>query len=242
MSVKFLSLDTEISDVFELKPGEDLLKYAPFHIAVAATVDCAGNQRLWHSADERGTPCTSMERGKAQELLEHLQAIQAQGWMLFAWNGLGFDLRWIGHSAGNMELAARIALAHYDPMFQFYNQRGFTVSLAAVSQAMGVQQKKLMNPADAPRAWRAGNYQLVKDYVIGDCEITNQIVESIARQSGIRWVTREGKVKSEPMRRFKTVAEVLREPEPDQSWMKNRGLPRRRFTGWLPKSVWYESV
>lgn len=242
VGVKFLSFDIEISDDFELGPGEDMLKYAPFHISVAAAVDCEGKRRLWYSTDARGKPCVDMTPAKARELLEHLQAMQAAGWMLFAWNGLGFDLRWIGHNAGDMELAARVALAHYDPMFQFFNQRGFTVSLAAVGQAMGIGQKKLMEAADAPREWRAGNHQRVMDYVAGDCEMTNQVVERISGEGGIRWVTRQGKVNREPMRKFKTVAEVLRDPEPDQSWMGSAALKRKRFTEWLPKHVLKQSV
>ena len=35
--MKLLSFDIEISDIFELKKNEDIEKYAPFHISVAAT-------------------------------------------------------------------------------------------------------------------------------------------------------------------------------------------------------------
>lgn len=35
--MKLLSFDIEISDVFELGKHEDMEKYAPFHISVAAT-------------------------------------------------------------------------------------------------------------------------------------------------------------------------------------------------------------
>ena len=232
--MKFLSLDIEISDVFELKPGEDLEQHAPFHIAVAATVDSEGERRLWYSSDERGAPAVNMDPAKARELLEDLQARQAAGWMLFTWNGLKFDLRWIGHNAGNLELAARIALAHYDPLLQFFNQRGFPVSLAAVAAGMGIPQKKLMQAAEAPREWCAGNHQRVMDYVLGDCEITSQLVQRIAREGAIRWVNKQGLVNREPIKRFKTVAEVLCEPEPDQSWRTSRPLRRAQFSGWLP--------
>jgi len=235
--LKFLSFDIEISDVFDLKPDEDMLKYAPFHVAVAAAVDCEGKRTLWFSTDASGAPEVNMERTLARELLLDLEARQREGWMLFAWNGLGFDLRWLGHHAGDVELAARIAVAHYDPMFQFYNQRGFTISLATVGQTMEVPQKKLMNAAEAPRHWRDGRHQLVQDYVTGDCEILNQIVDRIAREGAIRWTTRQGKLSREPFLRFKTVAEVLRDPLPDQSWMRGGGLPREHFTSWLPPSV-----
>ena len=167
-------------------------------------------------------------------VIPFLAAKQREGWQLFAWNGLSFDLRWIGYNAGDMESAAKVALGMYDPMFQFFNQRGFPVGLAAVGEAMGVRQTKLMNAADAPREWRKGNHQKVMEYVVGDCQITNQIVAAIANQGRVSWRTRAGTLSSEPMPRLKTVAEVLREPEPDQSWMKGPGLRRTKFTEWLP--------
>jgi hypothetical protein len=232
--MKHLSFDIEISDEFDLKPGEDLEKYAPFHIAVAATVEAEGAARLWHSTGPDGKPAVEMSRDTARELLAHLAEAQQAGWSLFAWNGLNFDLRWIGYNADDMETAARVALGLYDPMFQFFNQRGFPVSLAAVGDAMGVKQTKLMASADAPREWRKGNYERVMDYVTGDCQITNQIVAAIAKKGSLSWKKRNGAVGTEPMPRFKTVAEILRDPEPDQSWMTGAGMKRSRFTNWFP--------
>lgn len=235
--MKYLSFDIEIADEFDLKPGEDLLKYAPFHISVAAAVDSEGKSTLWYSAGAGGRPALEMTQAKAREMLAYLVRMQQEGWSLFAWNGLGFDLRWIGYNAGDMETAARVALGLYDPMFQFFNQRGFLIGLPAVGQAMGVRQTKLMDSADAPREWRKGNYQRVMDYVAGDCQITNQIIEAIARRGAIAWHTRKGVLSSEPMPRFKTVAEILREPEPDQSWMTGRGKKRSEFIEWFPKHM-----
>ena len=235
--MKHISFDIEISDAFELKQGEDLLKYAPFHISVAAAVDSTGVSRLWHSTGADGKPAVEMSREGARELLAYLLQMQQEGWNLFAWNGLSFDLRWIGYNAGDMETAARVALGLYDPMFQFFNQRGFPIGLAAVGEAMGVSQTKLMNAADAPREWRNGNHQRVMDYVIGDCQITNQVVAAIGAQRAITWRTKKGTLSSEPMPRFKTVAEILREPKPDQSWMKGSGMKREGFIEWFPEAV-----
>jgi len=30
---------------------------------------------------------------------------------------------------------------------------------------------------------------------------------------------------------------VLRDPEPDQSWMRGSGMKRRRFTEWMPAQI-----
>lgn len=234
--MELLSFDIEISDVFELAPGEDLDSRGPFHISIASTAVHGGEEKLWYCQDAGGTPALAITAEKARELLEYLESRQRAGAMVCAWNGLGFDLRWIGHAAGDVELAARVALASYDPMFQFFTRRGFPVGLAKVAAAMGVKQAKLMDGADAPQRWREGRYQEVMDYVLGDSQITNQVVAEIQRCKSVRWVTARGTVASEPMPRLMTVAEAIREPEPDQSWM-DKPLPRSKFFAWIPPGL-----
>ena len=123
--MSLLSFVIEISDVFDLAPGEDLDDHAPFHISIASTAVHGGEERLWYSTKDDGTPSINITRERASELLDYLETMQRKDVKVCAWNGLGFDLKWIGHAAGDMERAARVALASYDPMFQFFNQRGF---------------------------------------------------------------------------------------------------------------------
>ncbi|MCK5516986.1 MAG: hypothetical protein KAI39_08950, partial [Desulfobulbaceae bacterium] len=68
--MKLLSFDIEISDVFELERYEDLEKYAPFHISVAATAVHNGEERVWYSEDEKGHPALNLTQQRAHELLE----------------------------------------------------------------------------------------------------------------------------------------------------------------------------
>jgi len=229
---KILSFDIEISDVFELAKNEDMEKYAPFHISVAATAIHEGEERLWYSQDTDGLPALNLTQQRAHELMEYLAQMQEEGFMLCAWNGLGFDLKWIGHQADDVKLAAQVALKSYDPMFQFFNQKGFPVGLASVAAGMGIGQEKLMNGADAPKEWRGGNYERVMKYVVGDCQITNLIVRAIQEAGEVRWLTSKGSISSEPMPRLKTVEEVMDDPEPDQSWM-DKPLPKAKFSAWL---------
>ncbi|TFH10295.1 MAG: hypothetical protein E4H08_03920 [Candidatus Atribacteria bacterium] len=229
---KLLSFDIEISDVFELAKDEDMEIYAPFHISVAATAIHEGEERPWFSENADGTPALNLTKQRAQEMLEYLAQKQAEGFMICAWNGLSFDLKWIGHQAENMELAARIALKSYDPMFQFFNQKGFPVGLAKVGAGMGIGQEKLMNGADAPREWRAGNFDRVKEYVMGDCQMTNLIVRAIQDAGEVRWLTNKGTISSEPMERLKTAEEVINDAAPDQSWM-DTPLPKTKFHQWV---------
>ena len=230
--MKLLSFDVEISDVFELGKHEDMEKYAPFSISLGATAIHDGEERLWFSDDEEGRPAVNLTQERAHELLEYLDDMQQEGFAVCAWNGLGFDLKWIGYHAGDMALAARIALKSYDPMFQFFNQTGFPIGLAKAAQAMDIPQEKLMDGADAPKEWRAGNHKAVMDYVLGDCQMTNLIVLAIQKARQARWVTGRGSISSKPMPRLKTVEEVIQEPEPDQSWMDDP-LPRSKFYGWV---------
>ncbi|MBU1049240.1 hypothetical protein KKG90_04365 [Candidatus Bipolaricaulota bacterium] len=230
--MEILSFDIEISDVFDLAPGEDIEKYAPFHISIAATAIHGGEERLWFSEDNDGTPALNMTKQRAQDMLEYLALKQDAGAMICAWNGLSFDLKWIGYQAGNMELAARIALKSYDPMFQFFNQKGFPVGLAKVGAGMGIGQEKLMHGADAPKEWRAGHFDRVKEYVMGDCQMTNLIVHAIQQAEEVRWTTSRGTISSEPMERLKTAEDVIRDPAPDQSWM-DTPLPKTKFYQWI---------
>ena len=234
--MKLLSFDIEISDVFELGKYEDIEKYAPFHISVAATAIHNGEERIWYSEDADGSPALSVTQQRAHELLEYLDEMQQAGFMVCAWNGLNFDLKWIGHQAEDMALAARIALKSYDPMFQFFNQAGFPVGLAKVAQAMGISQEKLMDGADAPKQWRAGNCQEVMDYCLGDCQMTNLIILAIQKAGKTKWVTAKGQVRSKPTPRFKTVEDVIQDPEPDQSWM-DTPMPRLKFYQWVQEAL-----
>ena len=169
--MKLLSFDIEISDVFELGKHEDMKKYAPFHLSVAATAVHNGEERIWYSEDGPGRPALNMTADRARQLLAHLADMQRSGFRVCAWNGLGFDFKWLGHHAKNLRLAAQIALKSYDPMFQFFNHTGYPVGLAAVAEGMELDQRKIMGGADAPKEWRAGNHQAVMDYVLGDWQM-----------------------------------------------------------------------
>jgi hypothetical protein len=230
--MKLLSFDIEISDVFELGQHEDMEKYAPFHISVAATAIQNGEEWVWYSEDEEDRPALNLTQQKAHQLLEYLDEMQKIDFMVCAWNGLGFDLKWIGHQADDMSLAARIALKSYDPMFQFFNQTGFPVSLGKVAEGMGIPLEKLMDGADAPKQWRAGNHKAVMDYCIGDCQMTNLIVCAIQKTQQVRWRTGAGHIGSRPMPRLKSVEEVIQDPEPDQSWM-NTPISKSKFYKWI---------
>ena len=113
--MKLLSFDIEISGIFDLRPGEDLDKYSPFHTSIASTAVMNGEEILWYSTSDDGKPLLNITQEKARELLQYLSVMQDDGYMVCAWNGLKFDLQWIGYAADDMELAGKVALKSYDP-------------------------------------------------------------------------------------------------------------------------------
>lgn len=230
--MNFLAFDIEISNVFDLRPGEDIEKYAPFDISVAATEIAGGEQRLWLSHGPDGKPLINLERRQARELLTYLENKQRAGYRICAWNGLSFDLQWIARAADDVSTASRIALAMFDPMFQFFKLKGFPVGLAAVAAGLGIDTKKSMRAEDAAREWRAGNHKKVSDYVLGDVRMTNEIVSAIERSGKIAWVTQRGKRSTVAVPRLRSVEDCLGDPMPDQSWMDNP-ISQDRFTRWL---------
>ncbi|MCX5772896.1 MAG: hypothetical protein NTZ09_21860 [Candidatus Hydrogenedentes bacterium] len=109
--MKLLSFDIEIATVFERGENEDVDKYGPFDISVAATAIHGGEEIVWYSQDAAGNPSPTMTPEKAAEVLGYLLDMQERGFMVCAWNGLGFDLKWLGHVSGQWEVAAEVALA-----------------------------------------------------------------------------------------------------------------------------------
>ena len=230
---KRVSFDIEIANIFDLAPGEDLDQYGPFDISCAAAADEAGGIIHWVSQAEDGSYQPHIDAEKAHEMLSWLRAQQLAGARLFAWNGLSFDLRWIGVAAKDIPLAVEVALDLYDPMFQIFVQRGFPVGLAKVAEGLGVIETKLMDGADAPVQWAAGNHQEVLDYVAGDCRITDAVVARIEETKGITWRTSRGTLSTEPVPVLKRVRDLLDAPEPDTSWM-DAPMPRSKFMSWMP--------
>ncbi|MCE9594074.1 MAG: hypothetical protein K8S98_07770 [Planctomycetes bacterium] len=232
-AAKRLSFDLELASVFDLQPGQDLWAHAPFDLAVVAIATDRDEVRHWYEIGADGKPARCLSKSHARDVLAFLRDAQRSGVQVCAWNGVSFDARALGETAGDYALAAEVALDMIDPMFQFFQQRGFLIGLAKVAEGLGLPQKKLMLGADAPKEWARGNHQGVLDYVAGDCRLTNAVIARIEERRVVRWRTAKGTVSEEPMPRFLSARELLRLPPPDTSWMKERPLKRERFYEWM---------
>lgn len=230
-----LAFDIELASVVEIPPGGDLDSLGPFELSVAACRDDRGGACTWHGV-EVDRPAACMSASDARAVLLHLRARQIDGECVVAWNGVGFDLKWLGHAAGDLRLAGEVALATCDPMLQIFHARGFPVSLGSVAEGMGIAQKKSMHGAEAPIAWRCGDHARVIEYVHGDCVMTLEVAKRILGARALRWITKKGTAASEPMARLMTARELYLGPAPDQSWMSTP-IPRERFFAWIPSDL-----
>lgn len=244
---KFLALDIETSEQAQddkivpvtvastvTSDGERIAWFSDVGDPALHSMKASGPDEQWDMAGRR--PAPKMSRDTAIAMLAHVEERQRQGYAVVSWNGAGFDLKMLGALAGDNELAGRIVLAMYDPMYQVLSQKGFPIGLAAAQKGLGVSQAKTMDGKDAPEAWIKGEHQKVARYVVGDSEITIAIVIAILRAGGINWTTKTGKASSVSFRKLKTVAECLLDPPVDQSWQTNP-IDKRRILSWIPQRV-----
>lgn len=225
------AFDIELFNIVELPPGGDLNALGPFDLSIVAATSTDDRVWTWPDRVQDGGPGSPLTSHGARDVLETLASLQEAGHRIVAWNGLSFDLRWLGVASGDMQLARQIAYNLYDPMLQIFCLRGFPLGLAKVAAGLGINAQKTMGGAEAPVAWQDGRLSEVRAYVINDCRMTLEVVSAIERHGGVRWVSNPGNLIEQPFTLL-PVVECLRLPLPDARWMTNP-IPRTRFADWL---------
>lgn len=234
---EFVSYDIEILE--DLPEGEniDLSKITP---SVGAF--CTDYENISYYED---TPHMSKET--ACKLVKDLQKKVDEGFVLFTWNGLHFDLQLLGLYSGMIEECGKLALNHVDGMFLVVSQKGFYLGLekALIGAKMETKLHQVqlndkstfseMNGSKAPTLWRAGEYQAVRDYLKYDVIQPLKLANHIQSTNYIRWKSNSGKdnwLKTQML----TVKECLKLPLPDTSWMTS--APKREdFISWVPEKI-----
>lgn len=234
---EFLSYDVEIFE--DLPEGEnvDLSKITP---SVAAF--CTDYENIHYYED-----IPHMSKETACKLVKDLQKKVEEGFTLFTWNGLHFDLQLLGLYSGMIEECGRLALNHVDGMFLVVSQKGFYLGLdkALIGARMETKLHEVqlndktkfseMNGSKAPTLWRDGEYQAVRDYLKYDVIQPLKLANHIQSTGYIRWKSNSGKdnwLKTEML----TVKECLKLEKPDTSWMSS--APKREdFISWIPENI-----
>jgi hypothetical protein len=101
---------------------------------------------------------------------------------------------------------------------------------------MGLEGKlEGMTGAMAPVMWAEGEDERneVLKYVQQDARVTGLVYASLIKSGRLRWISKKGRTNFWRVgSRIRTVAEALKMPEPNTSWMDDP-LPRSKFTDWL---------
>lgn len=249
----------DIETVKPLPPDSDWRDHRPLGVSSACLRTEDGDIFTWYNSlydQDTGNYIPvqgAMVSNLVVEILEHMATFMKLGYTLVSWNGLGFDLPVLGEEAKNDELARAIALAHCDPMFQFYCIKGYPVGLDTAAKGMGLPGKTEGMHGDlAPLMWQddpqglidAGYPELaemtplerrnkVLEYLVQDVKTTLDVARAVQDARILRWTSRKGRPNTCP---FPTglwsVSESLWIPEPDTSWMTNP-IKRTYYTDWL---------
>jgi hypothetical protein len=175
-----------------------------------------------------------MSRTEAQEVVQELARLVAEGYTLLTWNGLGFDLDILAEESAFLRECKELALNHVDAMFHVFCQLGYPVGLEKAAQGLKIPGKPPgMSAVLAPRLWEQGRHQEVLQYVAQDVRIALQVALKSEERKRFEWITRKGTPSSMDLTRgWLTVRDAVKLPLPDTSWM-TRPIPRSEFTQWV---------
>lgn len=231
---RYLAFDLETARVLP-EDTPDVMAHRPLGISCAAAFgDGLREPLLWYGRNADGRPAPQMRRDEVAALVRDLDACVAQGYVLVTWNGLGFDFDVLAEESGEHAACVRLALAHVDLMFDLHCRKGHPVALQKAAEAHGLPGKLAgVQGAQAPAAWAAGRHDEVLRYCAQDARLTFEVARAAEAAGALRWTTARGTQSACPLGAgWNTVAEALRLPLPDTSWMR-QPVPRERFAAWL---------
>jgi hypothetical protein len=233
---QFLAFDIETHKV--TPQGEDPLPYRPLGIACAATIKSGDDKYLyWYNEVMYGNPeptADKMDEDTCGCLVDYLIRAVENGYKIVTWNG-NFDFTILAEESGLWNECKELAANHIDPMFHAFCIKGFPMGLDASAAGMGLPGKtEGMSGELAPVLWQKSLKDRLKvlEYVGNDALVTLRVVERIAQQGMLKWITKRGHLSGVPMHRLMTVKEARDLPLPDTSWMPSP-IPRATFYDWV---------
>lgn len=233
MSRPLLAFDIEIFN--EIPEGTtDWKALMPLGISCAATLlSDEPEPVLWHAADKR-CPMNADELGDLVNYLACHSVGMLNGYTIVTHNGTGFDWPVLAMESGLVDDCVDLAMNyHIDTMLHFFAIKGFPIGLDTIAKGCGLPGKtEGMSGAKAPQMWQAGEYDKVLEYVGQDVITTLKVAQAVERQRGFTWTAKSGRPNNIRIPEWLTVAEALKLPEPDTSWMSDP-WPRSKFTEWM---------
>ena len=190
--------------------------------------------RTWFTAAADGAIADQMSKEDLGRLAKDLAEMVESGCTLLTWNGTGFDFDILAEESGMEDECKSLAKNHVDMMLHLFCVKGYPLALRTACIGAGTTIKTAgMDGAKAVRMWYEGARQEVIDYCGQDVQVTLELAIASEKMRGLHWSSRAGNPQHLSLPRgWQSVEDVLRFPEPDNSWM-NSPMSRREFTGWL---------
>jgi hypothetical protein len=238
MEKAILAFDLETHKIIPEGEALDRNKHSPLGISCASIVGSNGIYQTFCHLDLHGDPSPDkMDRNDLEFMLEEIEENIEDDYLLTTWNGAAFDFSVMLEEMGETfrKRLEKLCLGHWDIMFHFLSLQGFPVGLNTVAKTMGFSGKTEGMHGDlAPAMWQKGvsDRKLVLDYVLQDSITTLQVAEAIIDRERISWTSKKGMVRSLLMRNYLTVAECIKLPDVDQSWM-DKPLIRDEMLAWM---------
>lgn len=188
-----------------------------------------------------------MSKDTAKNLVVDLQQLVNEGFVLFGWNILKFDLPIIAYYSGMMDECSTLALNCVDPMFNVVCTKGYYLGLDKVLAGAGLESKlhsvrlndgsilDSMSGKLAPHLWQKGEYSAVLDYLAVDVWQPLKLAFALEESKTMKWISGSGKSMSMKTE-LDTVKKCLRYPSVDNSWMDNP-VKREDYIDWIPRHI-----
>jgi hypothetical protein len=189
---------------------------------------------LRHDTTPQGNPAPKMSREYACRLVSELMDWTEKGYLIFTWNGLGFDFDVLAEESNLWKECRHLALNHVDMMFHFFCIKGFPLKLDKAAKGMGLTGKTAgMTGDQAPILWQQGQYDQVLEYVGQDSRTTVEVARAVEKKHYLRWTSNSGRPQRVDFPNgWLTVEQALKLPLPDTSWMSNP-ISRNQFLAWI---------
>lgn len=240
LQTKLLSYDVEIfNEIPEGTNNPDLATLIPSTAALAIDYDFENVEYFYDD------PHMTVET--ARRLVEKMIKYSEDGYHVYGWNILGFDMPLIAYYSGMLKEVSELSMNAIDPMFLVHCNKGYYLGLDSVLMGCGLETKihevklndgsmlKEMSGKKAPILWRGREFSAVNEYLGGDVVQPLKLGEYIETNKKMKWTSKAGK----PQYVFTdliTTRDAIKLPTVDQSWMSNP-KPRSDYYMWMDKSV-----
>lgn len=229
-----LAFDIETTGLPEA--GEDV------GITCAAAVTDAGDVFVWTGAvmnNDMFAP--RMSRLDVAHMVLDLMILGEQH-QIVTWNGASFDFKIIYDCLSGIHVSRKmtqhLCANHIDPGFTMFCTRGIMSSLENTSIGFGVKGKsKNMTGLESISAWNESleRQMLVLEYVKNDCAALLRVMNEAIKDGGVKWRTKTGNISFLEFNPLMTVAEAVKLPPANTSWMKEPShfTPKNERVAWM---------